>query len=833
MAPEQCGDSHEVTERADIYALGATLCKLLCGHAPYSGPSYRTALQKLRAVGNEPIPPLQTRGVNIPDELARIVHRALEFDPQNRFATAAEFGDALAPFTTGSDLVSLCAETEQADRESGDAELDSIQQTGGLISPSISAENRLLAQNSDKVLAQQSEPVALPQKSSVWWRAMVATAVLALFALAGIVIYLETGKGTLTIESAADDVEITIRKADRVYEKLQLKQGANSLRVGAGKYEIEITSESDSLEIEDGVFTLKRGDDWIARVSEKPPAADVARMQPRVAETRVSDPTFEGKTFQEWLEQYRTERSINVQMDALKALKNLCDTEDQTREVIRAIYQSDRPADIGSYVVNLSNWPRKIVIEETKRVLASGSSDDQKLAMRTLEYISMRADLPPKDRTEFLQSIEKLTASTDADVQIAAIQFLVRQPEFSDSFAKRLSELLKDENRTVAVEAATALVFVKSESPGLPERLVELVKTAEAASQGGKAFNAASEMAKSLHGLMVLGQSAAPVKDQLIAMLSSNDQKYLQICQDYRLSGERAFGVERQRSPLDPWGLSRGFGFENSDSLTVRDFVVMALGEIGPQAAAALPILEEEWKSYSNGKTFVRVDQGRYPIREKRGLVYTDIAHHIIIQAIARIKGVNWREMMDEQIKRQGREPQEHLENGQGKTDEKELPIYDGQSLTYWLAHIKFGPLQTDSNPSLIAIQALRDDESSQPYLEGAIAAWLKSAKRERNPDKLGWAARVICLLAGKKLSASAIDAVYEIATNLPLAPLEDDEPSNRFFVDANQALDQVDDQLLNERFVKELQSGDSTSRAFTLHMLHPQLIGASGGQRR
>jgi serine/threonine protein kinase len=49
MAPEQGGDTHGVDIRADLYSLGATLYKLLCGEAPFSGRKYATALQKIRA----------------------------------------------------------------------------------------------------------------------------------------------------------------------------------------------------------------------------------------------------------------------------------------------------------------------------------------------------------------------------------------------------------------------------------------------------------------------------------------------------------------------------------------------------------------------------------------------------------------------------------------------------------------------------------------------------------------------------------------------------------------------------------------------------------------
>ncbi len=53
MAPEQAFDSHTVDIRADIYSLGCTLYKLLAGHAPFSGPEYGNAMQKMLAHSGE------------------------------------------------------------------------------------------------------------------------------------------------------------------------------------------------------------------------------------------------------------------------------------------------------------------------------------------------------------------------------------------------------------------------------------------------------------------------------------------------------------------------------------------------------------------------------------------------------------------------------------------------------------------------------------------------------------------------------------------------------------------------------------------------------------
>ncbi len=120
MAPEQGGDSKNVDIRADIYALGASLYRLLCGEVIYFGEKYTTPVQKMMALALTPAPPIQSRQEGIPDELAAIVHRMLEKEPPNRYATPQEVVDDLEPFCAGADLAWLL--TGQRSEPSADAD---------------------------------------------------------------------------------------------------------------------------------------------------------------------------------------------------------------------------------------------------------------------------------------------------------------------------------------------------------------------------------------------------------------------------------------------------------------------------------------------------------------------------------------------------------------------------------------------------------------------------------------------------------------------------------------------------------------------------------------
>ena len=108
--PEQVSDAHAVDLRADIYSLGCTLYRLLTGEAPFSGPQYKMAFDKMLAHLQTPVPPVRNVRPEVSADLAAVLDRMLAKDPGQRFAAADEVVQALSPFAAGSDLRSLAAE---------------------------------------------------------------------------------------------------------------------------------------------------------------------------------------------------------------------------------------------------------------------------------------------------------------------------------------------------------------------------------------------------------------------------------------------------------------------------------------------------------------------------------------------------------------------------------------------------------------------------------------------------------------------------------------------------------------------------------------------------
>ncbi len=92
MSPEQASASRELDGRSDLYALGCVLYEMLAGQPPFVGA---TAQQLLARHAIDPIPPLRTVRDTIPAAVEQSVTRALAKVPADRFATAADFAQAL------------------------------------------------------------------------------------------------------------------------------------------------------------------------------------------------------------------------------------------------------------------------------------------------------------------------------------------------------------------------------------------------------------------------------------------------------------------------------------------------------------------------------------------------------------------------------------------------------------------------------------------------------------------------------------------------------------------------------------------------------------------
>jgi serine/threonine-protein kinase len=92
MSPEQCIGDGSLDARSDIYSLATVCYEMLAGKSPFAGERGTAILARRFA---EKPPPLRAKRADVPAGVERALERALAVNPEDRFASMAEFVQAL------------------------------------------------------------------------------------------------------------------------------------------------------------------------------------------------------------------------------------------------------------------------------------------------------------------------------------------------------------------------------------------------------------------------------------------------------------------------------------------------------------------------------------------------------------------------------------------------------------------------------------------------------------------------------------------------------------------------------------------------------------------
>ncbi|WP_053061124.1 protein kinase domain-containing protein [Rhodopirellula islandica] len=261
IAPEQVTNSHAVDIRADIYSLGCTLYRLLCGHAPFQDAKYQNAIYKAMAHVDTTPPPLAKQRAGLPAGLIAIVDKMLAKSPDDRFQTPDELAAALAPLTAGHDLQSLLVDPS-ADAASpsffaGAADAETA--TTSFVS--LAGQPNTNEPSASKTVA---KPVLQTGSSMSGgrrvWPLVAGLGGAAMMLFAAGVFFLLTPQGMLRVEINDPDIEVRV-KGDRI---VLHRDDKDPISMAAGEHTLTVTQGDLSFDTKQ--FTLKRGETTTVKV---------------------------------------------------------------------------------------------------------------------------------------------------------------------------------------------------------------------------------------------------------------------------------------------------------------------------------------------------------------------------------------------------------------------------------------------------------------------------------------------------------------------------------------------------------------------------------------
>ncbi len=276
MSPEQALSTKTADARSDVYSLGMTLYYLLTGTPAFGGDSL---MARLLAHREQPIPNLSDSRDDVPAELQAVFEKMVAKQADDRYQTMNEAIAALETCRRADDASGLAATAPRTgDAAEGLSEVldatDQFQADDGVAvatvprtETGVAAEAEPSAVESPTIVAGMATETSRTVRRTAaptrppWtdWRVLAGAGGAAALLLGLIVFFFQTPNGTLRVEIADPEIEVSVKGTEIVLkgadpQDVSLKPGEHTLHVRRGDFEFDTET-----------LILKKGETVIVR----------------------------------------------------------------------------------------------------------------------------------------------------------------------------------------------------------------------------------------------------------------------------------------------------------------------------------------------------------------------------------------------------------------------------------------------------------------------------------------------------------------------------------------------------------------------------------------
>ena len=415
MAPEQAGGS-DIAAQADIYALGATIFKLLTGAAPHGRSADVPILEFLHRLANESAPRLDTKREQVPAALCDLLESMLHRDPNQRESSAEVVAERLSEFAKDADLVSL------------------VGRVPNQFQPTL--KNPRGATSTDEAIAAPAVSSSRSPVGPIGWTALaLASASFVGLVLLGVSMLLKTPEGDFRIESdVLDSLLVEVVDANDRVESIAVNQGKAETTLQTGRYRIRLGAASDEVKLSPNVITISKDNTAIAKItrteSTRKPGQGLPGASPNPLQPTPRDPNVAASALLELQATMEAMRVARQQQNPdEEVLKTLGEQIAQLRALSRPI--PTEPVYKGR---TLADWTAQMRFERdgaTKREAA-------------YSVLALVYNLPPTEKVAIYFEVYARLARLKDNSNDTILRGLLASKEKENTFTRRYKRFDRD-----------------------------------------------------------------------------------------------------------------------------------------------------------------------------------------------------------------------------------------------------------------------------------------------------------------------------------------------------------------------------------------------------